>query len=162
MRVGISRTKAGKTRSAPARRTWTTYGITGLPTDAVFAGGLTQQSVTAGRRGDVRAATRSSRTRWSSTRVNYSWIRGRHTLKTGYEYLHINTDIDDVHPKRRGRLRRQFSRPTGAAADAATFNLVDFLYGARNTYELVNPFVFELRQRMHFGYVQDDWRVRRT
>ena len=44
-------------------------------------------------------------------------------------------------------------------SDAATFNLVDFLVGARNTYELVNPFVFELRQRMHFGYVQDDWRV---
>ena len=53
----------------------------------------------------------------------------------------------------------QFSRPAGAAADAATFNLVDFLVGARNTYELVNPFIFELRQRMHFGYVQDDWRV---
>ena len=52
----------------------------------------------------------------------------------------------------------QFSQPVGATA-AATFNLVDFLYGARNTYELVNPFVFELRRRMHFGYLQDDWRV---
>ena len=53
----------------------------------------------------------------------------------------------------------QFSRPTGAAADAATYNLADFLVGARSTYELVNPFVFHLRQRMHFGYVQDDWRA---
>ena len=53
----------------------------------------------------------------------------------------------------------QFSRPTGAAADPATYNLADFLFGARNSYELVNPFVFHLRQRMHFGYVQDDWRV---
>ncbi len=59
--------------------------------------------------------------------------------------------------------------PTDTAASSAgrpaprptppTFNLVDFLVGARNTYELVNPFVFELRQRMHFGYVQDDWRA---
>ena len=54
----------------------------------------------------------------------------------------------------------QFSRPTGAAADPATYNLVDFLLGARSQYELVNPFIFQLRQRMHFGYVQDDWRVK--
>ena len=33
------------------------------------------------------------------------------------------------------------------------------MFGARSTYELVNPFVSNLRQRMHFGYVQDDWRA---
>ena len=44
----------------------------------------------------------------------------------------------------------------------ATFNLADFMFGARNGYSLVNPFVFNLRQRMHFGYLQDDWRVTRS
>ena len=39
------------------------------------------------------------------------------------------------------------------------FNLADFMFGARSIYELVNPFVFNLRQRMHFGYLQDDWKV---
>ena len=137
------------------------YGITGLPTDTVFAGGLTQQSVS----GWTAWGRQSSNPQFQDplvidARINYSWIRGRHTLKAGYEYQHINTDIDDVHPKYGADgYAGQFSRPTGAAADAATFNLVDFLVGARNTYELVNPFVFELRQRMHFGYVQDDWRV---
>ena len=53
----------------------------------------------------------------------------------------------------------QFSRPAGAAADPATYNLADFMFGARNQYDLVNPFIFHLRQRMHFAYLQDDWRV---
>ena len=68
--------------------------------------------------------------------------------------------MDDVHPKYGAdAYAGQFSRPAGAAADAATFNLADFLMGARSGYELVNPFVFNLRQRMHFLYAQDDWRV---
>jgi outer membrane receptor protein involved in Fe transport len=162
VRVGLSRTKAGKTAlGTGSPNMFDAYGITGLPTDTVFAGGLTQQSVS----GWTAWGRQSSNPQFQDplvwdARINYSWIRGRHTLKTGYEYQHINTDIDDVHPKYGADgYAGQFSRPTGAAADAATFNLVDFMFGARNTYELVNPFVFELRQRMHFGYIQDDWRV---
>ena len=162
VRVGVSRTKAGKTAlGTGSPNMLEAYGITGLPTDTVFAGGLTQQSVS----GWTAWGRQSSNPQFQDplvidARLNYSWIRGRHTLKAGYEYQHINTDIDDVHPKYGADgYGGQFSRPTGAAADAATFNLVDFMFGARNTYELVNPFVFELRQRMHFGYVQDDWRV---
>jgi hypothetical protein len=162
VRVGVSRTKAGKTALGTGTpNMFERYGITGLPTDTVFAGGLTQQSVS----GWTAWGRQSSNPQFQDplvwdARVNYSWIRGRHTLKSGYEYQRINTDIDDVHPKYGADgYAGQFSRPTGAAADAATFNLVDFLVGARNTYELVNPFIFELRQRMHFGYVQDDWRL---
>jgi outer membrane receptor protein involved in Fe transport len=162
VRIGVSRTKAGKTAlGTGSPNMFEAYGITGLPTDTVFAGGLTQQSVS----GWTAWGRQSSNPQFQDpfvvdARLNYTWIRGRHTLKTGYEYQHINTDIDDVHPKYGADgYSGQFSRPTGAAADAATFNLVDFLVGARNTYELVNPFVFELRQRMHFAYLQDDWRV---
>ena len=162
VRVGVSRTKAGKTAIGTGTpNMFDMYGITGLPTDTVFAGGLTQQSVS----GWTAWGRQSSNPQFQDplvwdARINYTWMRGQHTLKSGYEYQHINTDIDDVHPKYGADgYGGQFSRPTGAAADAATFNLVDFLVGARNTYELVNPFVFELRQRMHFGYVQDDWRA---
>ena len=96
------------------------------------------------------------RLRASTTRAS----RGTHTLKTGYEYQRINTDVDDVHPKYGpDTYGGQFSRPAGAAADPATYNLADFMFGARNQYDLVNPFVFHLRQRMHFAYLQDDWRV---
>jgi hypothetical protein len=162
VRVGLSRTKAGKSALGTGTANMLDrFGITGLPTDTVFAGGLTQQSVS----GWTAWGRQSSNPQFQDplvwdARVNYSWIRGRHTFKSGYEYQRINTDIDDVHPKYGAdTYSGQFSRPTGAAADAATFNLVDFLFGARSTYELVNPFVFHLRQRMHFGYIQDDWRA---
>ena len=96
-----------------------------------------------------------------STRA--STIRGfaaTHTLKTGYEYQRINTEVDDVNPKYgQDTYGGQFSRPAGAAADTATYNLADFLMGARSAYSLVNPFIIQLRQRMHFGYLQDDWRA---
>ena len=32
-------------------------------------------------------------------RINYSWIMGRQSFKTGYEYQAINTQIDDFNPK---------------------------------------------------------------
>jgi hypothetical protein len=162
VRIGVSRTKAGKTALGTGTANMLErFGITGLPTDTDFAGGLTQQSVS----GWTAWGRQSSNPQFQDplvwdARVNYSWIRGRHTLKTGYEYQRINTDVDDVHPKYGSdTYSGQFSRPTGAAADAATYNLADFLFGARNMYELVNPFIFHLRQRMHFGYLQDDWRA---
>jgi Carboxypeptidase regulatory-like domain/TonB-dependent Receptor Plug Domain/TonB dependent receptor len=162
VRVGMSRTKAGKTAfGTGSPNMLEAYGISGLPTDTVFAGGLTQQSVS----GWTAWGRQSSNPQFQDplawdARLNYSWIRGRHTLKSGYEYQRINTNIDDVHPKYGlDTYAGQFSRPSGAAADAATFNLTDFLVGARSQYELVNPFVFHLRQRMHFAYLQDDWRL---
>jgi hypothetical protein len=162
VRVGVSRTEAGKTAlGTGSPNMLEAYGITGLPTDTVFAGGLTQQSVN----GWTAWGRQSSNPQFQDplvvdARLNYSWIRGRHTLKSGYEYQSINTAIDDVNPKYGSdTYGGQFSRPTGAAADPATFNLADFLVGARSSYDLVNPFVFHLRQRMHFGYLQDDWRV---
>ena len=163
VRFGLSRTKAGKTAlGTGSPNMLERYGITGLPTDAVFAGGLTQQSVT----GWTAWGRQSSNPQFQDPlvqdwRINYSTIAGTHTIKTGYEYQRINTDVDDVNPKYGADgYGGQFSRPSATApADPATYNLADFMFGARNTYELVNPFVFQLRQRMHFAYVQDDWRA---
>ncbi|WP_234800798.1 TonB-dependent receptor [Luteitalea pratensis] len=162
VRVGVSRTDAGKSAlGTGGPNMLEAYGITGLPTDTYFSGGLTQQSVS----GWTAWGRQSSNPQFQNplavdVRANYSVIKGAHTLKTGYEYQHINTDVDDVHPKYGADgYSGQFSRPTTAAANAPIFNLADFLVGARNTYELVNPFVFALRQRMHFGYLQDDWKV---
>ena len=85
---------------------------------------------------------------------------GRHSFKIGYEYQAINTEIEDFNPQYGARhLQRPVQPPAGAAADAATYNLADFLFGARTTYALTNPFIANLRQRMHFGYLQDDWKV---
>ena len=122
VRVGVSRTKAGKTAlGTGSPNMLEAYGITGLPTDAVFAGGLTQQSVS----GWTAWGRQSSNPQFQDplvfdARVNYSWIRGRHTLKTGYEYQRINTDVDDVHPKYGAdTYAGQFSRPAGAAGRCA-------------------------------------------
>jgi hypothetical protein len=161
-RFGVSRTKAGKTALGTGEPNMLeAYGISGLPTDAEFAGGLTQQSVG----GWTAWGRQSSNPQFQdplvyNARLNYSWIRGSHTLKSGYEYQRIGTAVDDVNPKYGSdTYGGQFSRPSGGPADTPTYNLADFLVGARSSYDLVNPFVFHLRQRMHFGYLQDDWRV---
>lgn len=163
LRFGLSRTNAGKTAYGTGTPNMLdAYGITGLPTDAVFSGGLTQQSVG----GWTAWGRQSSNPQYqnplvSDVRLNYSWLAGPHAVKAGYEYQSINTEVDDVHPKYGSdSYSGQFSRPSGAAADPATYNLADFLMGARSSYELVNPAVFNLRQRMQFFYLQDDWRVR--
>jgi hypothetical protein len=162
VRMAVSRTEAGKTALGTGTpNMFDRFGITGLPTDAVFSGGLTQQSVG----GWTAWGRQNSNPQFQNpfvvnARVNYSWIAGQHTLKTGYEYQSINTEVDDVNPKYGAdTYGGQFSRPSGAAANAAVYNLADFMFGARSAYSLVNPFVFDLRQRMHFGYLQDDWKV---
>ena len=162
VRVGVSKTEAGKSALGTGGPDMLQlYGITGLPSNTYFSGGTTQQNIT----GWTAIGRQSSNPQFQNPtatdiRANYSWILSRHTLKTGYEYQSINTAVDDVHPKYgNDTYGGQFSRPAGAAADPATYNLADFLMGARSGYELVSPFVFQLRQRMHFGYLQDDWRV---
>ena len=52
----------------------------------------------------------------------------------------------------------QFTRPAGAPR-AHLYNLADFMFGLRNTYALSNILVANLRQNMHFLYLQDDVRV---
>ncbi len=39
------------------------------------------------------------------------------------------------------------------------YNLADFLFGYRAQYALSNILIANLRQQMHFTYLQDDWRV---
>lgn len=162
LRVGINRTKAGKTAlGTGSPNMLERFGITGLPTDTVFAGGLTQQSVN----GWTAWGRQNSNPQYQDpfvidARVNYSRIAGQHTLKSGYEYQMINTEVDDVNPKYGAdTYSGQFSRPATAGSNPALYNLADFMFGARSAYSLVNPFVFDLRQRMHFAYVQDDWKV---
>lgn len=164
-RLGVSRTQAGKEPpglGSPGMLE--AYGITGLPTDARFAGGLTEQGVS----GWTTWGRQNSNPQFQdpsvlNPRINYSWVRGRQSIKTGYEYQAINTRIDDFNPKYgRDSYSGQFSRPAGVtASDPATYNLADFMLGARSAYAIINPFIANLRQRMHFGYLQDDFKVDR-
>ena len=60
----------------------------------------------------------------------------------------------------------QFSRPAGVATTSTAalsqaYNLTDFMTGARSAYELNNYVIVDYRQRMHFAYIQDDFKVNR-
>ncbi|MEO8072513.1 MAG: TonB-dependent receptor [Acidobacteriota bacterium] len=160
-RLGVSRTKAGKRPyNLGAGNLLTNYGISGLPTDPSIAGGLNSQSIS----GFTQLGRQSSNPQFQNPtvidpRVNYTFIAGRHSFKVGYEYQRINTDISDSHPKYgQDTYSGQFSRPTGAASNSV-YNVADFLFGARSSYQLTDTFVAKYRQRMHFGYVQDDFNV---
>ena len=52
----------------------------------------------------------------------------------------------------------QFTRPAGTAANNI-YNLADFMLGLRSQYALSTFFVANMRQNLHFTYVQDDIRV---
>ncbi|MFN2453357.1 MAG: TonB-dependent receptor domain-containing protein [Pyrinomonadaceae bacterium] len=172
-RLGISRSQAGKTPpglgSANARQT---YGITGLPEDPALAGGLYTQQIT----GFVQLGRQESNPQYQNPtvvnpRINYSFLIGRHSLKTGYEYQSIHTDVQDVQPLYgTDTYGGQFSRPAGTVTlpngttaprpDASNnFNVADFLFGARSQYRLTNPFIAHYRQSMHFAYIQDDFNL---
>src|SRR5262249_37434408 len=91
--------------------------------------------------------------------VNHSIILGRHSLKSGWEYQAINTQIDDFNPKSGSdSYSGRFSQVPGTPANNEQF-IADFLFGARSNYTLNNAVIVNYRQRMNFFYVQDDWKA---
>jgi hypothetical protein len=156
-RLGISRTKAGKTPTGVGDPN---FQLPGLPTDPRFAGGLSTQNIS----GYTSLGRQDSNPQFQdplviNPRFNYTFVVGRHSLKTGYEYQRINTEIDDFNPKYgRSAYSGQFSRPTTVTSSNNLYNLADFLFGARSGYDLNNNIIVNYRQRMHFAYVQDDFK----
>lgn len=157
-RLGVSRTEAGK---HPTGLGDPNFRLPGLPTDPSIAGGLNTQSISGytalGRQGSN--PQHQDPFVWNP-RVNYTRLLGRHSLKAGYEYQRIDTEIEDFNPKYgQDTYGGQFSRPTTVTTANNIYNLADFLFGARSRYELANLFLPQYRQRMHFGYLQDDFKV---
>lgn len=156
-RLGISRTLAGKN---PTGIGDTNFQLPGWPNDPRFAGGLNSQSIG----GYTALGRQTSNPQFQdplvwNPRINYSFIVGRHSLKTGYEYQSVNTEIDDFNPKYgQDNYTGQFSRPSGQSSNNL-YNLADFLFGARSSYSLNNNVIVNYRQRMHFAYLQDDFKV---
>ena len=158
VRFGWGNTQGGKNPAglgAPAA-----IAIPGLPGDTRIAGGLNSQSVS-GYSAFGRQATNPQwqyPTLWNP-KLNYTWLMGRHSLKAGYEFQGVSVQVQDVNPLYGlDSYTGQFTRPAGAAA-SNLYNLGDFMFGLRSQYALSTLFVAEMRQRMHFTYLQDDVRV---
>jgi hypothetical protein len=158
VRFGWSNTQGGK--NPPALGAAADFGISGLPTDPRIAGGLPTQSIT----GYSQFGRQATNPQWQyptvwNPKINYSWLIGRQSLKAGYEYQHINVEVQDVNPLYGlDSYTGQFSRPAGAAANNL-YNLADFMLGLRSQYALSTFLVVNMEQDLHFGYVQDDIRV---
>ena len=161
-RLGISRIEAGKKpplSGGPSM--FELYGITGLPDDPSITGGLTTQTINGFSQLGRQATNPQFQNPFTvNPRINYTFAMGRHSIKTGYEFLSVNTDVQDTNPLMGlDTYSAQFSRPAGAAANAQLFNLADFMFGARSQYEFADLLVVNMRRRLHYAYVQDDYRL---
>jgi len=147
------------------------YGIPGLPTSSNLTGGLNTQSIS-GFSGFGRQATNPQFQNPTSfnPKFSYSWVKGRHSVKAGYEFVAIRTEILDVNPLYGSNTYSgQFSKPTcgqlGRAtgcsipSDTTSYNLADFMFGLPSVIQLSNDLVTNTRQHVQALYLQDDYRV---
>jgi hypothetical protein len=160
-RLGYSWTQAGKNPVAlGSDSALNQFGLPGLPDDPRISGGLPTILIT----GYSDLGRQATNPQWQyptvyNPKINYTWTRGRHSFKTGYEYQWISTEVQDVNPLYgRDTYNGSFTRPAGAAA-SNLYNLADFELGLRAQYALSSVLVAHLRRDMHFGYIQDDWRA---
>ena len=162
VRFGWSNTRGGKNPPAlGSANALDVYRLSGLPTDARIAGGLPSQSIT-GYSGFGRQATNPQwqyPTVWNP-KINYTWLMGRQSLKAGYEFQHINVEVQDVNPLYGlDTLQRPVHAAGRRRSEPGIYNLADFMLGLRSQYALSTFFVAKMRQNLHFTYLQDDVRV---
>ena len=141
------------------------YGIPGLPTTPNLTGGLNSQNIS----GFSQLGRQTSNPQFQNPtsfdpKLNYSMIRGRHSMKMGYELLVIRTEVLDVNPLYgEDQFTGQFSKPpagwTGSGRRRHSYNLADFIFGTPSIINLGTDIVTNLRQHVHSLYFQDDFRV---
>jgi hypothetical protein len=175
-RLGLSKTKAGKYTLSIGQNDFT---IPGLPANAVVAGGLPSVGIS----GFTGFGRQSTNPQWQNPalldpKVNFTWVKGKHSLKFGYEYEHIWMAVNDNNP-----LYGSFTYGSGYSTCPSTTvggvktptlsncqsitpvtdnYWADFLFGTTTSYQLANYFVVHLRQSLDSAYAQDDWKVTPT
>ncbi len=179
-RLALSSTRAGKWTYAIGSTAFPSSDIPGLPTIADVSGGLPSIAISGGFSSFGRQSTNPQ---WQNPslldpKVNYSWVRGRHSLKFGYEYEKVWQEIEDSNP-----LYGSFtynggyslcpasagascpvtgsfaSSPTTTNSAQADTYWADFLFGASKAYSLATYYITHVYQQMDSAYAQDDWKV---
>ncbi|MCU1323249.1 MAG: hypothetical protein JWM43_2898 [Acidobacteriaceae bacterium] len=154
------------------------FGIPGLPTDKAYTGGISSETLLSFTAlGRQATSPQFQHPKLFDPKVNFTRILASHTLKAGLEYQWLGVRTLDVNPiLGRDVYSGLFSAPAvgtvlpgGGTVTAAQitanqsfYSLADFLYGARNQYQLVNPGYVNHRQQAGFVYAQDDWKLSRT
>ncbi|MGA7339423.1 MAG: TonB-dependent receptor [Terracidiphilus sp.] len=186
LRLGISKTKAGKT---PLSEGTAPVLVNGAPIPGLgnlpqsFQGGLPAVSITGGFSSFGRQTTNPQfqNPAMIDPSVAYTWIKGNQSLKFGYEYQHIWMGVFDNNPPYGSfSYGGGFSAcpngtaiPGGGTCSSATGTvsylsstkvadtyIADFLFGTTSAYTLAQAFEAHLRQTLDSTYVQDDWKVR--
>jgi len=174
-RLGLDRTKAGKYNLSIGNTAFN-Y-IPGLPTtNAVVAGGLPSIGIT----GFTGFGRQSTNPQWQNPalidpKVNFTFVKGNHSLKFGYEYEHIWMAVNDNNPlygswtygggysvctaTTSARCATNSSGLPSATSAVSDTYWADFLFGTTSAYSLANYYVAHLTQNMHSIYAQDDWKV---
>jgi hypothetical protein len=167
-RIGFTWTQGGKTPYLVGQQSMNVQaGITGLPSDPTVIRSLSNESV----KNYSTFGAQTSNPQFQNPfvinpKINYSWQRDRHSLKFGWEFLSINTEIDDFNPVYGGETFSQgFSQFGGGTSDTGAGEaayLTDFLTGARDSYQLNNFRIVNYHQYMNYFYVQDDFKLSPT
>jgi Carboxypeptidase regulatory-like domain/TonB-dependent Receptor Plug Domain len=169
VRLAISGTRAGKwTKSIGSAYDFSSL-IPGLPTIADVSGGLPSMAISGGFSSFGRQGTNPQ---WQNPslidpKINFSWIKGKHSLKFGYEWEHVLQAIQDSNPLYGSfAFNKGYSVcPASAGVNCANTSVssdtywADFLFGAPGTYSLATYFLAHVNQTMDAAYAQDDWRV---
>ncbi len=157
VRLGISKTKAGKT---PLSAGTAPFPIPGLPTTPSLAGGLPAISISGGFSAFGRQTTNPQFQNPSllDPKINYTWVKGNHSLKFGYEWEKVWMGVLDNNPLY-GSFAFGGGYSTTATTKVADAYWADFLFGTSSTYSLANDFEAHLRETLQSAYAQDDWRI---
>lgn len=174
-RLALSGTDAGKWTFAIGNASFPAGSIPGLPTIGGVSGGLPSMAISGGFTSFGRQSTNPQ---WQNPslldpKVNYTWIKGRHSLKFGYEWEHVWQEIEDsnplygsftfnggysVCPATVGGNSNAANCPSGTSAVADTY-WADFLFGASKAYSLATDYITHVYQTMDSVYAQDDFKA---
>jgi hypothetical protein len=168
VRLALSGTQAGKYSLAIGNTAISFPGLPSVASDPTVAGGL--PTITFGS-GFSSVGRQNTNPQWQNPslldpKVNFTWVKGKHSLKFGYEYEHIWMEVQDSNP-----LYGAFaysgafsycsagSACSSASSSADELYWADFLFGTTSQYQLATFFKAHLLQTMDSWYAQDDWKV---